>query len=225
MTTHKANGSIRVCGDYKLTINKYLQQTATTTPEPEDIFTSLHDQQVFSRFDLKNAFLQVPLDPESVPLTTVNTPWRLYQYKFLPFGVSASPGFFQKVMDSLIQDLPGVQSYQDDLLVFGKTLEEHDANLLRILKRLIEKNVTINPEKSTFRVNTISYLGYSISSEGITPDPDRLKAFAEAPSPDSFEALRSLMGYLQYYARFIPQFPSLAKDIYDLQFSKEWKWL
>ena len=220
----KSDGTPRICGDYRVTVNPHLLHRSTITPTLEDMFVCLEDQRWFSRIDLKNAFLQIPVADESKPLTTITTPWGLYQYNYLPFGLSVSPGIFQETINTIIKDLMGVRAYQDDLLVFGKDTEEHDRNLLALLNRFKEKNVFINGKKSEFRVNKLQYLGYLLQGGKILPDPDRLKPMINAASRDSFKALRSVMGCLQYYSRFIPQFTTLASPLYDLQSTDEWAW-
>jgi hypothetical protein len=117
----KSNGQPRICGDYKVTINPLLKKTACTTQEIEDMFTSLHGSTIFSKIDLTNAFLQVPLDDKSKEYTTINTKWGLFRYNSLPFGLTVSPGIFQMVIDKVIDGLSGVRAYQDDVIVYGSS--------------------------------------------------------------------------------------------------------
>ena len=90
----KSNGRVRICSDYRLTVNKCVEQVVCVTQEPEDIFASLHGSKVFSKIDLSNAFLQIPLEEESKKLTIITTPYCLFKYNFLPFGLSVSLGIF-----------------------------------------------------------------------------------------------------------------------------------
>ncbi|VDP70453.1 unnamed protein product [Echinostoma caproni] len=116
----KGDGRIpRICGDYRLTLNPRFRRCAATTMKPEDFMNSLHGCQYFSKIDLVDAYLQIPLDVESRYLTTINTPWGMYQYNFLPFGVHVSSGLFQSVIDSVIKGLDDVLAYQDDVHIFG----------------------------------------------------------------------------------------------------------
>ena len=216
VTPLKADGKPRICGDFKVTLNPHLKKKSTTTREPEDLFINLKDQCYFSKIDLENAFLQIPLSDESRNLTTINTPFGMYSYNYLPFGLSTSPSIFQQTIDGIIQDLPGVISYQDDLLTYGKTIREHDENLKRLLERLIQFNVKINAKKSTFRVTQISYLGYLIDHQGMKPDPKRLEPLLHIATPTTFDELRSLLGCFQYYSRYIPNFAVIASDLFEL---------
>lgn len=214
VTPLKANGQPRICGDYRITVNPQLRQTATVTPVVEDMFAGLQGNTYFSKIDLSNAFLQIPLHDHAKEITTINTNWGLFQYQFLPFGLHISPGLFQKAINEILQNLHGVRSYQDDLIVFGHTIDEHNQNLLQLLRALDKHNVQINMKKSQFAVTQMKYLGYVISGQGISPDISRIKALKDAPIPDSAEKLHSFLGFAQYYAKFVPNFAALAQPLY-----------
>lgn len=187
----------RICGDYRVTVNPHLKQTATTTRQVEDMFEGLNGSIVFSKVDLTNAFLQVPLDTRSKELTTIHTIWGLYQYQFLPFGLTISPGIFQSVIDGIIQDLPGVRSYQDDIIVYGNSQQQHDDRLYQLLDALNDSNVQINQKKSVFSVPSLTYLGYSIDGDGIHPNLERIRAVQKAPKPTTAKQLQSFLGFAQ----------------------------
>ena len=216
VTPLKSNGLPRICGDFRVTVNPFLKQPACTTPEVEDMLSGLRNSKIFSKIDLTNAFLQIPLAPDSKELTTIHTLWGLYQHNYLPFGLSASPGLFQQTLDNIISHLRGVRSYQDDIIVHGSTQLEHDQNLLHLLQALKHANVQINAKKSIFGVPSLRYLGYRISGQGITPDIERFKAIQLASKPTTFKELQSFMGFSQYYSRFVPSFSDLAKPLFDL---------
>ena len=224
VTPLKSNGLPRICGDYRVTLNPALKQTATTTCEVEEMFQGLNGQKFFSKIDLQNAFLQLPLDEQSKEMTTIHTMWGLYKYNFLPFGLSVAPGLFQQAMDAIIQGLDGVRSYQDDLMVTGATKEEHDARLLKLLKVLHQRNIRINAEKSLISVSHLKYLGYVIDSQGIHPDKQRILALKEAPRPTTPQQLQSLLGFAQYYAKFVPGFARLARPLFDMLSEKTFQW-
>ena len=212
----KSNGAYRICGDYSTSINKHLLQTAFTTPPIEEIIASMDGSKFFSKIDLSNAFLQIPLDEESQKLTVINTPFGLFKYQFLPFGTSVSPGIFQSVINETVKNLNGVKAYQDDLIVHSKTREHHDECLLKLLEQLLKFNVKINAEKSVFGSNQISYLGYRINGMGITPDINKINPVLSAPYPVNQKALESFLGFCQYYQKFIPHFVSIAEPLFNL---------
>ena len=125
----KKDGLLRLCGDYKITVNPAIEIDQYLLPKPEDLFASLAGGTKFSKIDLTSAYQQLCLDEESQGLTTVNTHKGLYKYTRLPFGVASTPAMFQQVMDTVLQGLPNVICYLDDVLVTGSTVEEHLSNL------------------------------------------------------------------------------------------------
>ncbi|CAH8652284.1 unnamed protein product [Schistosoma intercalatum] len=160
VTPLKSDGKTpRICGDYRLTLNSHLLKQTFTTVEAEDILNRLHGSKVFSKVDLKDAYLQIPLDQSSSILTTINTPFGLFKYNFLPFGLSCSPAIFQEVMNKVVSDLESVEVYQDDLIVHGSDKVVHDERRIALLRRLIEKNITVNPNKCSFCVSSFECLG------------------------------------------------------------------
>ncbi len=193
----------RICGDYRMTVNKVLKNYISTTEETEDLLNRLESSKVFSVIDLRNAFLQVPLDEASKQLTTISTPYGLFEYNFLPFGLSAAPAIFQKVVDEIIDGLPGVLAYQDDLIVHGMNSAEHSKNLRSLLLRLVEKNVRINGAKCKIAQTSIPFLGFTIDASGIHPNRKCMSAWVESKSPTNFAELRSITSALQYYSRLV----------------------
>ena len=225
VTPLKADGMTpRICGDYRLTLNTRLLQRTCTTEEPEDVLQRLAGSVCFSKIDLQDAYLQIPLDDASSELTTINTPFGLFRYKFLPFGLSVSPAIFQDVMNKIVAGIEGVVVYQDDIIVYGPDKATHTDRLLALLGRLANVNVAINPKKCLFSVDHFTCLGYEINGQGFKPDPKRLSPLIKAPSPTNHEQLRSLLGALQYYSRFIPNFSKTANILFDLQNSKAFNW-
>ena len=224
VTPLKSSGLPRICGDFRITVNPWIKQTATTTRTVEDMFEGLLHSKVFSKLDLTNAFLQIPLAESSKPITTIHTPWGLFFYNFLPFGLSVSPGIFQHAIDDIISNIEGVKAYQDDLIVHGTTQEQHDKRLATLLHKLKERNVRINPKKSIFAVPSLNFLGYRVDGDGIRPDMERIKAIEKAPRPTSSKQLQSFLGFAQYYAKFVPGFASLARPLFDMLTMETFEW-
>ena len=138
----KNDGTVCVCGDYKLTANKVSKTDMYPLPKIEELFASLSGGQTFSKLDLSHAYLQVPLAEESQKYLVINTHKGLYAYKRLPFGVASAPAVFQRNMDNILQGLSGVCTYLDDILVTGKTADKHIKNLNAVLTRLRELPLT-----------------------------------------------------------------------------------
>ena len=199
-------------------------QQSSTTPETEDILYKLHGSKYFSKIDLKDAYLQIPLDEASSALTTTNTPFGLFRYKFLPFGLKVSPAIFQKVINQMIDGLDGVEAYQDDIIVHGPNIELHNERLLKLFRLFCEKNILVNPSKCHFTLSSVSCLGYTVDPEGFRPDASRLAPLMQAPSPSNMSSLRSWFGVVQFSSRFIPNFTQLLSPLFGIISSQQFKW-
>ena len=133
----KANKkTVRICGDFKMTVNQASRLDKYPIPIIEDLFAKMSGGTKFTKLDLSQVYQQVRLDEESKKYVVINTHKGLFQYNRLPFGVSSAPGIFQRVMESLLGNIPGVVVYIDDILITGKADEEHLATLEEVLKRL-----------------------------------------------------------------------------------------
>ena len=179
----------------------------------------------FSKIDLAHAYQQIPLDEESKDLTTINTEKGLFRYNRLPFGISAAPAIFQRTMEGILHGLPGVFVYIDDILVTGRTKAEHLKNLDAVLKRLEEAGFKLKKGKCAFMMRSIEYLGYIISADGVKPNPKKLEAVIAAPTPTDVSQLRSFIGLMNYYGKFIPNLASVLSPLYRLlQKNVVWRW-
>ena len=207
----KRDGSIRVCGDYKLTINQVAQVDSYPLLLVQDIFATLANGKSFSKLDLAHAYQQLPLDTESRPFTTINTHRGLFRYTRLPFGVAATPAIFQRTMESLLGDLPQVCIYLD-ILVTGESDAIHLRNLASVLSRLESVGIRLKREKCEFMIPEVEYLGHRISAQGIQPVSGKVHAVREAPTPKDVSQLRSFLGMLNYYGKFLPNLPTLLRD-------------
>ena len=162
---------------------------AITTPEQDAIFSQVQGAKYFSKIDLKNAFLQIPLTAEASSLTVINTPFGLYQYNFLPFGLSCSPSIFQQTIDQVIKSIPNTVAYQDDILIYTNDLQQHNEVLTKLLSILQRTNIRINAQKSSFFKTSIPYFGFCLSGAGIFPDSIKVQPLAKAPAPTTTDSL------------------------------------
>ena len=221
----KSNGMVRICGDFKLTANKATKTEVYPLPRIEDLFASLAGGKMFSKLDLSHAYLQLPLAKESQPFVTVNMHKGLYRYQRLPFGVASAPAIFQRTMESVLQGLTNVCVYLDDILVSGRSMQEHLVNLEEVLKRLEEAGLRLKKEKCSFLMQEVEYLGHRISKEGLQPTEAKVRAVAEAPEPQQVDELRSFLGLVNYYGKFLPSLASTAAPLYRLlQKKAHWVW-
>ena len=198
----KKDGRVRICGDYKVTINKAAKLDKYPIPRIEELFTSLAGGKTFSKLDLLHAYLQVVLDKSSRRYVTINTHKGLFEYQRLPFGVASAPSIFQRVMENLLQGIPRVCVYLDDILVTGATEEEHLSNLAQVLHRLDTAGMKVKREKCAFMLKSVSYLGHVISAEGLRTENSKVKAIVDAPDPKNLSELCSFLGMVTYYGKF-----------------------
>ena len=146
----KGDGQIRICGDYKVTVNPVLAVDQYPLPKPEDLFTALSGEKRFTKLDLRHAYQQMRLEDSAKELVTINTHKGLYQYNRLPFGVASAPAIFQRTMDVILQGLEGVICYIDDILITGSSDKKHLANLEEVLKRLKHHGIKLKTSKCKF---------------------------------------------------------------------------
>ena len=146
----KEGRRVRICGDFKVTLNSCLQVDQYPMPKIDDIFANLAGGQKFSKIDLRQAYLQLPMDEESVKLLAINTHKGLYQVTRLPFGVASSLAIWQCTIDQILQGLEGVQCILDDMIVTGKTEQEHLKILDNVLSRMQRIGLRANLDKFYF---------------------------------------------------------------------------
>ena len=195
----KKDGSLRLCGDYKMTLNQYADVDQYPLPNTEDLFATLAGGQVFSKTDLSNAYQQVELDEDSQKYLTINTQKGLYRYKRLPFGVSIAPAIFQRIVDQLLQGVKFTVCRLDDILISGGFPEENLAILEEDFRRLQEHDIRLNPAKCIFFQSGLQFLGHWTAKNGIRPLPQNLDSVMQAKSPTNVTELKSYLGLLNYY--------------------------
>ncbi|XP_039862929.1 uncharacterized protein LOC120718450 [Simochromis diagramma] len=221
----KEDGGVRICGDYKLTVNQASQLDAYPLPRVDDLFATLAGGRTFTKLDMSHAYQQLLLDEESKKYVTINTHKGLFKYNRLVFGVASSPAIFQRTMDNLLQNIPGVAVYLDDILVTGKTEEEHLRNLEQVLKKLSEAGLRLKHSKCVFQAPSVTYLGHRISAQGLSPLEEKVRAVKEAPSPKNVAELRSFLGLVNYYGKFLPDLSSMLAPLDGLLHKdSQWRW-
>jgi len=217
--------SVRICGDFSLTVNQVSKLDRYPIPKIEDLLASLAGGKVFTKLDLSQAYQQVPLDETSKKYVVINTHKGLFQFNRLPYGISSAPGIFQRVMDSLLADIPGVVVYMDDILVTGPTESDHLAALEEVLSRMEKAGLRLKKKKCQFMVPSVTYLGYIVDSEGLHPTPEKIRAITEVPSPRNVTELKSYLGLLSYYSRFLPNISTILAPLYQLlRHDAPWHW-
>ena len=187
----KSDGTIYLCGNYKVMINPVLIPDTYSFSQVDYLFAALSGGKVFSKLDLSYAYLQVPLDDIFKKLTTINTLRGLFQYEPLPSGISSAPSLFQRIMETLLIDINHVCVYLDDILVAGTNKEDHLQNLYQVFKCLKRARLTLKKSKYKFFVSSVEYLSHVIDRNGLHPSESKVRAIKEVPHPSSVTDLSS----------------------------------
>ena len=198
--------------------NQAILRTRRTLPTTEEILCELDGAQFFSKVDMRAAYQQIALHPDSKDITTFATHCGTFRCNRLVFGVCCASEEFDNIMRLLLAGLRGVRSEADDILIFGKTREEHDENLYQCLLRLLESGVTVSKEKCVFGASEVSFFGQWVSGKGSRPMLKDNLAYLERPQSKS--EVRSFMGLVNFIGKFIPNFSTAVAPISSLM-SKE----
>ena len=191
----------------------------------EELFSALSGGKYFSKLDMSQAYLQLELENDSKQYVTVSTHKGLFQYNRLPFGVSSAPSIFQRYMKTLLQGCKGVSVYLDNILVTGGTAEEHMKNLSCVLSKVDLAGARLNEAKCSFMVSQIEYLGHVIDKDGLHLTEEKIQAIKDAPRPTSVTELRTFLGIINYYGKFIPKLSTQFSPLYKLLCKKsKWVW-
>lgn len=221
----KPDGSVRLCGDYKVTVNQACQVDKYPLPTVNEVFSKLSGGKTFTKIDLSQAYSQITVHEDFQKYLTVNTHKGLFAVTRLPFGISSAPGIFQRLMNCILGDIQGVAVYLDDILITGKNEAEHGATVRKVLEKLHEAGLKVKLSKCEFNSPCITYLGHRIDSQGIHPTDAKIQAIQKVQKPSNVSELKTFLGLVNYYAKFIPHLSSTLAPLYKLtQKEQPWKW-
>ena len=194
MPVPKKDGSVRLCGDYKVTVNPELQAEQYPLPCIKDIFADLAGRQKFSKIDLRQAYHQLEMEEDSRKYLTINTHMELFQYNRLVFGITSAPDIWQRTIHKVLEGTSGTGCMLDDMIIAGKNDEEHLANLEEVLRRLQVHWLRANKTKCEFFKEKITFCGHDIDSHGLHNSPEKVEAVLKAPRPCNVAQVRSFLG-------------------------------
>ena len=198
----KSNNDIRLCVEMRCA-NKAIQRERFPLLNIDETLEQMNGASVFSKLDLAQAFHQVELESHSRYITTFATNNGLYRYKRLFHGVNSAPEIYQRIIQQVIQDIPGCKNIIDDIIIYASNQQEHDKILRMLLTRLREKGLTLNRNKCEFNKSELKFMAHTLSSSGIKIADDKVKAVKETPPPTNPSEVKSFLGLINFCSKFI----------------------
>ena len=205
----KSNGDYRPCGDYRA-LNAITKVDRYPIPNINCFSSKLANKKYFSKIDLTSAYHQIKVHPDDVPKTAITTPFGLFEYKYMPFGLRNAAATFQRAMDKIFSTLLCVFIYLDDILVFSDDLESHLRDLEKVFEILNRYNLKISLHKCVFCVKELDFLGFNVSTAGLKPTENKINELKEFPYPRDSKALRRYLGMIGFYRKLVPNFASIV---------------
>jgi transposase InsO family protein len=214
---------IRICIDPS-DLNKVILREHFPMNNIDEIASRLAGSTVFTTLDAKMGYFQIKLSERSSLLTTFNTPFGRYRMLRMPMGAKCSADKFQQVLVEAFNGIDGVEIYQDDILVHGKTHAEHNNRLRQVLKKCQDINLKLNRKKCQIGQGEVAYVGHKLTGKGLKPTDDRIQAIKNLKIPESLEELETMLGMVVYVAKFIPNLSTITAPLRELKYQDVWNW-
>ncbi|KAL2098414.1 hypothetical protein ACEWY4_007621 [Coilia grayii] len=217
VVVQKKDGTIRLCVDYRQ-LNARTRKDAFPLPRIEESLDALTGATLFSTLDMASGYNQVPVAEQDKAKTAFCTPFGLFEFNRMPFGLCNAPSTFQRLMERIFGDerFSSLLLYLDDIVVFSTSFESHLKRLDLVFQRLQQHNLKLKLAKCNFFQSKVNYLGHVISAEGVSTDPEKIRAVVEWKRPRTLTELRSFLGFASYYRRFVEGFAKCAAPLHKL---------
>ena len=217
VVVRKKNNEIRMCCDYRK-LNAITKKDSYPLPRMDECIDALTGAHWFSTLDLASGYHQTEVHPDDQEKTAFTTPFGLYQWKRLPFGLCNAPAQFSRVMQKVMNDhvFRILVLYLDDVLVYSDSFESQLERLELIFKRLRQVGLKLNPEKCQLARSSVTFLGHVLTSEGLSTDPAKIDAVINFPRPKTVKDVWSFLGLCNYYRKFVHNFAHTARPLSSL---------
>jgi hypothetical protein len=213
----KKDKTLRLCVDYR-PLNEVTIKNKYPLPHIDLLFDQLAGAKVFSKIDLRSGYHQIRIQPEDIPKTAFTTRYGMYEYLVMFFGLTNAPAHFMYLMNSVF--MPELDKFIvvfiDDILIYSKNREEHEEHLRIVLNRLREHQLYAKYSKCEFWLNEVPFLDHVLSAEGVAVEPSKVKDILDWKPLVFVHQVRSFLGMVRYYHRFIPDFSKVSKPITEL---------
>ena len=212
---HSMDKKLRICLDPR-DLNEALEREPYYTQSIEEIMAKFHGMTRFTIADFNKGYWMVELDPESRKYTMMALDIGRFQWTRLPMGSIVAQDVFQRKLDGIFLDIPGVTGIADDMVIYGRSNLEHDKHLLNFLEVCRKNTLTLNPDKMQFRLPQVSFFGHQWSAKGLSPDPKKIAAVKRMNLPQDVETMRSFLGLVNYLNRFSPHLAELSEPLREI---------
>jgi hypothetical protein len=213
----KKDGTMRMCVDYRA-LNNITIKNSYPLPLVDELFDRLQGAKYFSKLDLRSGYHQIRIDAQDVPKTAFRTRYGHFEFLVLPFGLTNAPGTFMHLMHETFREYLDdfVLVFLDDILIFSKTLEEHERHVKAVLEKLRASKLYAKERKCEFFKTEVEFLGHMVGRDGVRMMDDKVKAISEWPTPTKVGDIRAFLGTAGYYRKFIRDFSSIATPLTEL---------
>jgi hypothetical protein len=222
----KKDRTQQMCVDYR-SLNEVTIKNKYPLPWIEDLFDQMKGASVFLKIDLRSGYHQLKIQESDIPKTAFHTRYGLYEYTVMSFGLTNAPPYFMYLMNKVFMEYLDkfIVVFIDDILVFSKTMEEHEEHLRLVLEKLRSNQLYAKFSKCEFWLTEVDFIGHVISAGGVSVDPGKVKDVLNWMSPATVSDIRSFLGLAGYYSRFIKDFSKIAKPMTKLlEKNKTFKW-